>query len=52
MANIRKLDSQFVNKRAILPYGLTVTEVESSISETYRLYDGLNAFLTSNGFRP
>jgi hypothetical protein len=52
MANFRNLDPQFVNKRAILPYGLTVTEVERSISETYRLYDGLNAFLTSNGFRP
>jgi hypothetical protein len=52
MANFRNLDPQFVNERAILPYGLTVNEVEITISETYRLYDGLNAFLTSNGFRP
>ncbi len=52
MANLRILDPQFVNRLAILPYGLTVTEVERSISETYRLYDGLNNFLTGNGFRP
>lgn len=51
MQDIRILESQFVNRKAVLPYGLTVAEVEESISETYRLYDGLNDFLISNGFR-
>jgi len=48
----RALDSRYLNKAATLPYGLTVTQVAEGVSETYRLYDGINRFLTSSRFRP
>jgi len=41
-----------VNRRAVLPYGLKVEEVEQAVAETYRLFHGLNDFLLSGGFRP
>jgi hypothetical protein len=43
---------EFVNPHATLPYGLTVDEVSHAVSETYRLFNGLNGFLTGSGFRP
>lgn len=46
------LDKGYVNRRAILPYGFTVEEVEKSVAETYRLFHGLNDYLRQNGFRP
>jgi hypothetical protein len=52
MPAARSLDPHYVNKDATLPYGLTVKEVENAISETYRLYDGINDYLTNNDFRP
>lgn len=47
-----KLDPRYVNQRAVLPYGLTVSEVEQAIAETYRLFHGLNNYLVRNGFQP
>jgi len=47
-----KLDARYVNQSAHLPYGLTVTEVETAVAETYRLFHGLNDFLENGGFRP
>ncbi|MBM4085597.1 MAG: hypothetical protein FJ272_12470 [Planctomycetes bacterium] len=46
------LDPRYVNQRVTLPYGLTVTEVERAVAETYRLFHGLNDYLVQNGFRP
>ena len=47
-----KLLPQFVNRNTALPYQLTIEEVEKAVAETYRLFDGLNDFLTTRGFRP
>jgi hypothetical protein len=47
-----ELDSRYVNRRALLPYGLKVSEVEQAVAETYRLFHGLNAYLIQNRFRP
>jgi hypothetical protein len=47
-----KLTPQFVNRNAALPYQLTIEEVEKAVAETYRLFSGLNDFLTTSGFRP
>ena len=51
MPDGRTLEAQCVNHSVELPYGLTVAEVVSAVSDTYRLLDGVNAFLTENGFR-
>ena len=48
----RAPDKGYVNRRAILPYGLTVEEVERAVAETYRLFHGLNDYLKQSGFRP
>ncbi len=48
----RALDEGYVNRRAILPYGLTVEEVERAVAETYRLFHGLNDYLSQHEFRP
>jgi len=47
-----ELDPKYINPKVILPYGLTVDEVKKAVSETYRLYNGVNDFLTTSGFRP
>ncbi|MBI3301671.1 MAG: hypothetical protein HYZ72_06295 [Deltaproteobacteria bacterium] len=47
-----KLIARYVNHRVVLPYGLTVDEVEKAAAETYRLFHGLNDYLVENGFRP
>ena len=47
-----QLDPKFINRKASLPYGFTIDELTRSVSETYRLFNGLNKFLTSSGFRP
>ena len=47
-----QLHPKFINRKASLPYGLTIDEVARAVSETYRLFNGLNKFLTSSGFRP
>ena len=47
-----KLLPQFVNRNTALPYQLTIEEVEKAVAETYRLFGGLNDFLTTSGFRP
>jgi len=47
-----QLHPKFINRKASLPYGLTIDEVTQAVSETYRLFNGLNKFLTSSGFRP
>lgn len=52
MARPTQLDSRYVNRRVILPCGLKVDEVEKAVSETYRLFHGLNDFLENGGFRP
>lgn len=44
------LDPQYVNRRASLPYGLRVDEVEKAVAETYRLLHGLNDYLVGAGF--
>lgn len=46
------LDPRYVNLRAKLPYGLRVDEVEKAVAETYRLFHGLNDFLSKGGFQP
>jgi hypothetical protein len=48
----RTLDSKYVNHATALPYGLTVSQVADGVHETYRLYDGINRYLVSAGFRP
>ena len=35
----------------VLPYGLTVGEVEQAVGETYRLFHGVNDYLVQHGFR-
>jgi hypothetical protein len=45
-----QLDSQYVNRRASLPHGLRVDEVEKAVAETYRLLHGLNDYLVGAGF--
>ena len=45
------LDPNYVNRGAALPYGLTVSEVEEAVAETYRLFHGLNDYLVQHGFR-
>jgi hypothetical protein len=47
-----QLDLRYINRNVILPYNLTIDEVSKAVSETHRLFNGLNDFLTSNGFRP
>ncbi len=47
-----QLVPQYVNPKISLPYQLTVDEVSKAVAETYRLFNGLNNFLTSNGFSP
>lgn len=52
MERLTQLDPEYINHDATLPYNLTVHEVSKAVSETYRLFNGLNNFLTSNEFRP
>ena len=47
-----QLDPKYVNPKVKLPYDLTVDEVTKAVSETYRLFNGVNDFLTTSGFRP
>ncbi len=52
MIRPKRLDPRYVNQHVILPYGLTISEVEESVAETYRLFHGLNDYLVDSGFRP
>ncbi|MCC6542863.1 MAG: hypothetical protein IT225_11645 [Flavobacteriales bacterium] len=52
MTSQERLIEEHLNRAATLPYGLTVAEVAEAVGETYRLFNGLNGFLTSSGFRP
>jgi hypothetical protein len=47
-----RLNPRYINRLVILPYGLTVNEVEEAVAETYRLFHGLNDYLIGGGFRP
>jgi len=47
-----RLDPRYINRSVVLPYGLLVDEVADAVAETYRLFHGLNDFLTRNEFRP
>ncbi len=47
-----QLDPKYINRNVVLPYDLTIDEVSKAISETHRLFNGLNDFLTNSGFRP
>ena len=47
-----QLDSKYINRKVSLPYDLTIDEVTTAVSETYRLFNGVNNFLTTSGFRP
>jgi len=47
-----QLDSKYINREVSLPYVLTIDEVATAVSETYRLFSGLNKFLTTSSFRP
>ncbi len=51
-SRVTALDPRYVNRQAVLPYGLTVNEVASAVAETYRLFHGLNDYLLQSGFRP
>lgn len=46
-----RLEPTFINNNVILPYQLNVDEIEKAVAETYRLFNGLNDYLTSSGFR-
>lgn len=48
----RRLRAEYVNRRASLPHGLTVPQVEEAVKETYRLFDGINDYLVNSGFLP
>ena len=50
MTRPTQLDPHYVNRRASLPYGLRVDEVEEAVAETYRLLHGLNDYLVGAGF--
>lgn len=52
MTHPTKLNPRYVNRKVILPYRLKVDEVERAVSETYRLFHGLNENLRNNGFSP
>jgi hypothetical protein len=41
MTRPMQLESRYINKQVILPYELTVQEVEEAVAETYRLFHGL-----------
>ena len=45
------LDPCYVNRRAQLPYGVAVRQIEEAVARTYRLVHGINGFLLENGFR-
>jgi hypothetical protein len=47
-----QLDPNYINRSAKLPYGLTIDEVTKAVSETYRLFNGVNNYLETSGFRP
>lgn len=47
-----QLNTDYINLKVKLPYDLTVDEVSKAISETYRLFNGLNSYLRTSGFRP
>ncbi len=47
-----RLEPKYINRHAALPYHLTIDEVSKAISETHRLFNGLNDYLTNSGFRP
>ena len=51
MTRSTRLDPSYVNRGVVLPYGLTVGEVEQAVGETYRLFHGLNDYLVQQGFR-
>lgn len=52
MTRPTRLDPRYVNRSVTLPYGLTVSEVEQAVAETYRLFHGLNDYLVERGYRP
>lgn len=52
MERSTKLDLRYINKNVLLPYSLTVIEVEKAVAETYRLFNGLNEYLATSGFSP
>lgn len=52
MRRSTQLDLRYVNARVELPYGLTVSEVETATAQSYRLFHGLNDYLVESGFRP
>ncbi|MBI3363733.1 MAG: hypothetical protein HY033_02370 [Ignavibacteriae bacterium] len=52
MERSTQLDPKYINAKVKLPYDLTVDEVTMAVSETYRLFNGVNNFLTTSGFRP
>jgi hypothetical protein len=47
-----RLEEEYLNHSATLPYGLTVSEIVNAVAETYRLFGGLNDYLERAGFRP
>jgi hypothetical protein len=42
---------QYLNRSVMLPYGVTAEHIADAVSDTYRLYHGLNKYLSDNGFR-
>ncbi len=52
MKRPKRLDPRYINRNVVLPYKLTVDEVEQAVAETYRLFHGINDFLAGAGFRP
>ena len=52
MERLHQLNPKYINSKVKLPYDLTVEEVAMAVSETYRLFNGINTFLETSGFRP
>ncbi|MBN2443547.1 MAG: hypothetical protein JXJ04_19460 [Spirochaetales bacterium] len=50
MNDHHNLNKQYINNNASLPYSVTISEVVNAVSETYRLLNGVNNFLSTNSF--
>ena len=42
------LHFEYINHAAVLPYGLTVDEVNEAVGKTYKFFHGLNSYLEDN----
>ena len=45
------LQAEYINHKAVIPYGLTADEVNKAVSKTYKFFHGLNSYLLGNDLR-